>query len=160
MNDFLIRPVKPEDAEAVIAIAKEAWTPIFDGYRDQLGDGLFELFFPDAVNRKGEAVRHNVESGTCYVTELRGRIVGFIYYTYSPTEQIGNIGHNAVLKEMRGHGIAGRQYAAVFETLKKLGARGVRVQTGLDDAHAPARSAYEKAGFQRSIKSVTYYKEL
>ena len=160
MNDILIRPVKPEDAEAVIAVAKEAWATIYNGYRDQLGDGIFDLFFPDALEKKGEAVRQNVASGTCYVTEVEGRVVGFIHYAYSAAERIGIISHNAVLCEMRGRGIAGRQYATVFEELKRLGAIGVRVQTGLDDAHAPARHAYEKAGFRSNIKSITYYKEL
>ena len=41
-----------------------------------------------------------------------------------------------------------------------IGALAVRVTTGADDAHAPARRAYEKAGFEKSLSSVTYYKKL
>ena len=160
MNDFTIRPATAQDAEHVQAIAREAWGPIYAGYRDQLGDELFDLFFPDAIEKKVEAVRCNVESGTCYVTELRGRIVGFIHYIYSEETRLASISHNAVLGEMRGHGIAARQYDFVFDVLRKRGAVGVRVQTGLDDAHAPARRAYGKAGFLKSTEAVTYYKKL
>ncbi len=34
------------------------------------------------------------------------------------------------------------------------------VMTGLDDAHAPARRAYEKAGFDKHIENIRYYREL
>ncbi|MBT4097360.1 MAG: GNAT family N-acetyltransferase, partial [Gemmatimonadetes bacterium] len=34
------------------------------------------------------------------------------------------------------------------------------VGTGLDDAHAPARRAYERAGFDIAQQDVTYYKKL
>ena len=35
-----------------------------------------------------------------------------------------------------------------------------KVATGLDDAHAPARRAYERAGFDIKVEDVTYYKKL
>jgi len=44
--------------------------------------------------------------------------------------------------------------------MKARGVRFVRVLTGGDLGHAPARRAYEKAGFTRNLPSVTYYMEL
>jgi hypothetical protein len=35
-----------------------------------------------------------------------------------------------------------------------------KVTTGLDDAHAPARAAYARAGFSAAVASVTLYREL
>ena len=35
-----------------------------------------------------------------------------------------------------------------------------KVLTGLDEAHAPARRSYEKAGFDRGLQSVKYYKKI
>jgi len=35
-----------------------------------------------------------------------------------------------------------------------------KVQTGLDEAHAPARRAYERAGFKTRLESVAYYMDL
>jgi len=51
-------------------------------------------------------------------------------------------------------------YDFVMERMKEAGMKAVRVNTGADEAHAPARRAYEKAGFERSIPSVMYYREL
>jgi hypothetical protein len=34
------------------------------------------------------------------------------------------------------------------------------VTTGLDEAHAPARAAYRRAGFAAGAPSVTLYREL
>jgi hypothetical protein len=36
----------------------------------------------------------------------------------------------------------------------------VHVSTGLDDGHAPARAAYQKAGFVVGLPSITYYQAL
>jgi hypothetical protein len=38
--------------------------------------------------------------------------------------------------------------------------RFAMVTTGLDEGHARARRAYERAGFDRSLHFLTYYKEL
>jgi GNAT superfamily N-acetyltransferase len=65
-----------------------------------------------------------------------------------------------VSSEFRGKGIGPRQYEFIFEKLKSLGAIAVKVTTGFDDAHAPARRAYEKAGFCANTKSITYFKKL
>ena len=36
----------------------------------------------------------------------------------------------------------------------------VRVLTGDDPAHAPARRAYEKVGFERHMPRITYWRKL
>ena len=38
MDGIMIRWATAEDAEAVGAIAREAWRPIFEGYREQMGE--------------------------------------------------------------------------------------------------------------------------
>ena len=40
------------------------------------------------------------------------------------------------------------------------GMRYARVSTGLDDAHAPARRAYERAGFDICHENMTYFAKL
>jgi hypothetical protein len=44
--------------------------------------------------------------------------------------------------------------------MREAGMKAVKVNTGLDDAHAPALRAYEKADFERSLPSVMYYRAL
>lgn len=160
MSELLLRPARPEDESAVVAIAVAEWEAIYGGYREQLGDEVFFTFFPNHREAKEAAIRHNLKSGTMYVTECEGRVAGFIHFVYDEGARIGTISNNAVSGEFRGRGIGPRQYAFVFDLLRERGAVGVRVTTGLDEAHAPARRAYEKAGFKVSTQAITYYKKL
>jgi fructose/tagatose bisphosphate aldolase len=74
--------------------------------------------------------------------------------------ELGTIGLNAVDAACRGHGIAGKLHAFALDKMRSEGATVAKVLTGLDDAHAPARRAYEKSGFRKNLPSVTYYKDL
>ncbi|MCF6176458.1 MAG: hypothetical protein L3J71_11915 [Victivallaceae bacterium] len=51
-------------------------------------------------------------------------------------------------------------YKSVLDYFRSIGLKAVKVQAGLDDAHAPARRAYERAGFKINLEEITYYKEL
>lgn len=51
-------------------------------------------------------------------------------------------------------------YRAVLDRLRRAGAKVVKVSTGLDDAHAPARRACERLGFDRQLTHVSYFMEL
>ena len=160
MKNLTIRPANASDTEVLVSIAKNEWSAIYDGFRPQLGEELFSLVYPDPMAQKEAQIRENVASGNCFVSELEGKIAGFIYYAYDENTRIGTIGNNAVSSLFRGRGIGPRQYEFIFDLLRKKGAAAVRVTTGADEAHAPARRAYEKAGFDRSLSSVTYYKKL
>lgn len=160
MSEYVIRPAKDDDTDTLVEIAKNEWKAIYEGYREQMGDEIFFSFFPDSAAQKEAQIRKNVETGNCFVTECDGKIAGFIYYVYSEENKIGIISNNAVSSEFRGKGIGPRQYEFIFDTLRRLGAKGVKVTTGLDEAHAPARRAYEKAGFSANTKAITYYKKL
>ena len=154
-----IRLATEADAEAVVAIAIAEWEAIYQGYRAQLGDEVFSLFFRDYRGQKEAGIRSNLASGTMYVTECEGKIAGFIHYVYDAKSRTGTISNNAVSGEFRGKGIGPRQYEHVFALLREQGAIGVRVTTGLDEGHAPARRAYTKAGFAANTQSITYYKK-
>ena len=157
MDDIKIRPSTAQDAEAIGAIAKTAWKPIFDGYREQLGDEIFHFLYPeDPIEKKKEECARTAGSDACFVAECEGKVVGFA--TYLIKEKLGILANNAV--SLRGRGIAGLLHARIFEEMKAQGCEFVEVRTGLDNAHAPARRAYEKDGFMHSIPGVTYYKML
>ena len=51
-------------------------------------------------------------------------------------------------------------YRHVLEHLRELGLRFAHVDTGLDDAHIPARRAYEATGFDRQVPLVDYWQDL
>lgn len=157
MDGIMIRWATAEDAEAVGAIAREAWRPIFEGYREQMGEQIFALLYPeDPLEKKQREVAEAAKGTHCFVAEYEGRVVGFA--TYMIDGAVGTLANNAVA--LRGHGIAGLLHTRIFEEMKACGCEAVRVSTGLDDAHAPARRAYQKDGFAHAIPGITYYKML
>lgn len=156
--DIIIRKATASDAENVAKITREAWTPIYEGFRTQLGDDIYESVYKNPLDEKEEVVKSFVLDGSVFVAEIDGVLCGFASFGISG--KIGLLTYNAVSENFRGKGIAAKLHNRVFEELKNLGAEIVHVSTGLDDAHASARRAYEKDGFEVSLPKITYYKKL
>jgi len=160
---FRIRPAREDDIPVVCEIAQLAWRPIFAEFRRRLGEDLMQRLRPHPEESKAEEVRQAFARNPqgMIVTECEGRVVAFAtFYVADAEKKIGEIGNNAVHPDFQGRGIGRRQYEYIFAELKKQGMEYVRVTTGLDEAHAPARRAYEAVGFHRSLPYVTYYREL
>ena len=162
MSELNVRPFEQEDLSRVIEIALAAWEPIFAFYRHTMGEELFMAAHPDWRADKAGQVRRgciNSEAATALVAEWEGQVVGFITF-YKRSEGIGEIGNNAVHPDFQGRGIGPHMYQAAFDQLKAEGMRFVRVTTGGDASHAPARRAYQKAGFTIQLPMVEYFHEL
>jgi ribosomal protein S18 acetylase RimI-like enzyme len=158
-----IRDLSPEDIEAIVQVALAAWEPIYAARRQMLGEALFAAEHPDWRAEKARQVRAACgpdSGGLALVAELDGRIVGFATCYANVRPGVAEIGNNAVCPDCRGRGIAPQMYARILERMKAAGMHCVRVTTGGDAAHAPARRAYEKAGFEARQSCVTYYREL
>lgn len=168
-EDILLRTVAPDEItdalrEALVALSVAAWEPIYMRYRETMGEALFTTLYPDWRENKAGHIRHALdgqhEPGLA-VAECDGAIVGFVtWYLHVHAEVVGEIGNNAVSPDYQGRGIAPRLYAVALDAMRAAGMRYACVGTGLDPAHAPARRAYEKAGFAIAIPSVEYYCEL
>jgi GNAT superfamily N-acetyltransferase len=89
-----------------------------------------------------------------FVAELDARVVGFCAVRLDPERQLGEIGLNAVAPEHASRGVGTALYERALEHMRVAGMKVATVSTGGDPAHAPARRAYEKAGFHASIPSV------
>ena len=74
--------------------------------------------------------------------------------------KVAEIGNNAVSPAHQGHGIGEQMYVFVLERMREAGMKAAVVTTGGDDAHAPARRAYEKVGFSGAVPSLEYHIEL
>ena len=159
-NNVEIIPFSEEYAEGVANLAIEAWTPIRESYRNLLGDELYSMTFDNWQTSKANGVLKAMRSGRGYLAVCDGELAGFVYYIFKEGNMSGEIGGNAVSFKYRGRGIAQLMYSHVIEKMKAEGARFVTVVTGLDEGHAPARRAYEKAGFEKNLPSVCYYKRL
>jgi ribosomal protein S18 acetylase RimI-like enzyme len=163
MDELVIREVKPEDIEAACDIAVAAWEPIFVSFRRMMGDELFALACRDWQQRKAQQVREacqGVQGAMAAVAELDGRVVGFVTFYAHDASRIGEISNNAVHPRFQGRGIAPTMYEHVCARLRELGMLYVKVSTGGDPGHAPARRAYEKAGFSIRLPGIEYYRKL
>ncbi|MEM7223540.1 MAG: GNAT family N-acetyltransferase [Pseudomonadota bacterium] len=70
---------------------------------------------------------------------------------------MGEIDLNAVDPDHQGSGVGAWMYAYALDRMKEAGMLVASVGTGGDPSHAPARRAYEKAGFGPAIPSVHLY---
>ena len=158
-----IRIGTPDDAEAAAEIAALAWKPVYEGYRQQLGDDIFTAVFSGWENAKKTAVRAAfapIPDRGAFVAEEDGRTVGFITYAMNRETGVGTILNNAVAPASQGRGIATMMYTRVLDAFRECGMKAATVSTGGDAAHVSARRAYEKAGFSEHLRSVTYYQRL
>ena len=156
-----VREYRESDLAEVTAIADAAWRPIRKMSREALGDAVSDILNPlgDAVS-KGLQVKAQIESGQygVAVCEHGGKAVGFI--TWTKDGPVGEICNNAALPGSGLKGVGQAMYRFVLDVFRKEGIRVVKVTTGLDPAHAPARRAYERAGFEAHLDFTTYYMEL
>ena len=155
-----IIPAQEQHIEEVCDITIKAWTPIREVARRELGDELFEVFFANWQETKKADVILLMRSGRGYVAMLDDKIVGFISYCVIKDGKVGVICENAVTPDCRGMGIAPQMYNFVIEKMRGEGVLYAKVHTGLDDGHAPARRAYQKAGFEKSLPSIDYFMKI
>jgi len=94
------------------------------------------------------------------VTELKGRVVGFITYSLDPDRKVGTVLNNAVHPSFQSKGIGAKQVLHVLDIFRGKGMRLAQVTTGLGTGYRPARRMYEKCGFEPLMESATYYREL
>ena len=156
-----MRKYREEDLLKVMEIANIAWRSIRKMSREALGDSIADILNPAGDDlSKGLQVKAQIESGNwgIAVCEHEGELVGFI--TYSINGLFGEICNNGALTSTGLKGIGQTMYKFVMDEFRKANVKVVKVTTGLDWAHEPARKAYERAGFKKHLDSTTYYMEL
>jgi len=155
-----IREFEAGDLDTILDIAVAAWQPVFESSREIIGDELTEIISPDPDSRKRESVRaacRDDDPTLVWVAELNSNVVGFITVEMNHDRLVAEIGNNAIAPNAQGQGIGTQMYEFVLEQMKLAGMKAAIVETGGDDAHAPARRAYEKAGFSGPVPSVEYH---
>lgn len=163
MPDLHFRHARPEDAARLQAIRRAAFAPVFASFRSILGDEIYEL----AQRRDDEAQEGllasmmTADSGwTLYVAQSGDEVVGFVAVRLDPETLVGEVGLNAVDPTRAGQGIGTAMYELAVATMKEAGMKVAAVGTGGDASHAPARRAYQKAGFDVAIPSVWMFRKL
>jgi GNAT superfamily N-acetyltransferase len=149
-DSIQIREFREGDLDAVIAFSLRAWAPIFDSIRAVLGDEIFFRLHPDWRADQAEAVRSSClsEERDVFVAVADRRPVGFAAVALNAFhERMGVIDIIGVDPDYQRRGIGSRLTEHAAEHMKRRGMDIAVVETGGDPGHAPARAAYEAAGF-------------
>jgi ribosomal protein S18 acetylase RimI-like enzyme len=158
----MIRMFKDEDLERVMEIGNAAWQGINEMKRQCYGDELYNILVPDENTVKGLQVKGqiSVHPEWIFIYEEEGSIVGFITFELDYEKKIGEILNNAVDPGCSLKGMGQQMYKAVLDHFREKGMLYAQVSTGLDYAHAPARKAYERAGFNIHHEDIRYFQKL
>jgi ribosomal protein S18 acetylase RimI-like enzyme len=156
-----IRGATEGDLDRIGEIIRQAWEPIFALHEENWGGELFGVLYANwAENIKANVGRHMAENPDwIFVVESceTGEVMAFIAYLLDRERSMGTVGLNAVAAEFQRQGIGTMMYDFVLSRFREAGLKYAQVRTGLNDAQAAARRAYEKAGFNIARKEVTYY---
>ena len=145
-----IREFHEGDLETVVEFSLRAWSPVFASVRDVLGDDIFLRLHPDWKANQAEAVRSSCtnDERDVFVAVANGRPVGFVAIALKAFhERMGVIDIIGVDPDYQRRGISLRLTEFATKHMRSCGMDIAVVETGGDPGHAPARRAYETAGF-------------
>ncbi|MGK5677788.1 GNAT family N-acetyltransferase [Actinoplanes sp. URMC 104] len=160
-----VRPLAESDIPAVVEFSLRAWAPVFASFEQALGRRIFTHLYPDWRRAQAEAVEHTCRelTATTWVAVENGHPLGFVAVLHrrdDPGEpNSAEIEMIAVDPAAQRRGIAGTLIEVALEHMRRAGFALASVSTGGDPGHAPARAAYEKAGFT-GLQQVRYYQAL
>jgi len=149
-NAIDIREFREDDLDAIVEFSLRAWEPVFASVRNVLGDDIFFRLHPDWKANQADAVRSACTSDErdVFVAVASGRPVGFVAVALNAFhERMGVIDIVGVDPDYQRRGISSRLTEVAVEHMRSQGMDIAVVETGGDIGHAPARAAYEAAGF-------------
>ncbi|MGE0596240.1 MAG: GNAT family N-acetyltransferase [Hyphomonadaceae bacterium] len=132
---------------------------MFQSFRDIVGVEIAAIAFRSAETEQAsflDQIAGPDSAHELWVGDMNGAIVGFVSLKVDSESGVGELDLNAVHPDHANKGVGAQLHAHA----KALGAKVATVGVGGDASHAPARRAYEKAGFGPAIPSLWYYRTL
>ena len=157
-----IRPFLDKDLDAIVQLSLLAWEPVFISFKQILGPKIYPIIYPDWRKSQREGVEttcKDKEKVNVLVAEIDGKVAGFLAYEFHKEDETGEVLLLAVHPECQNLGIGTELNIIALQKMKAAGMKMAVVGTGGDEAHAPARRSYEKAGYT-ALPLVRYYKDL
>ena len=151
-----MRPYVAGDWKAVLDLCLLAFAPACASL-GRLAGG--DLDWRRSIRGHLRSLTRPGQGGWLVVAELRGLVVGVVQYQVDRETQSGSIGVSAVHPARQGKGIGSLMYRHVLDLMSAQGVKYATADTGGDSSHAPARRAYEKAGFV-AVPTVHYFMAL
>lgn len=159
----LIRAASADDLPHLEEVRRAAFAPVFASFRSILGEEIYQLAQAPDDEKQGEFLASLLDPASgweVYGAESAGTLVGFVAIQFNYERKVGEIGLNAVHPDHAGRGIGSAMYHFAIARMQDVGMQVATVATGGDPSHAPARRAYEKAGFTIQIPSVWMCRKL
>ncbi len=165
-NGAVLRHARDADIPRVDELTVLCYAPIQASYVTMLGQECYA-----AVRRRPELSWEEYKTDQVHrlyaehpdwiwVLEQEGVVFGFITFYLFPEQQYGHLDNNGVHPHHAGQGWGKFMYRQVLQHFRRHGLRFAHVDTGLDDAHIPARRAYQAVGFDRQAPMVDYWQDL
>jgi ribosomal protein S18 acetylase RimI-like enzyme len=165
-DGVLLRHAREDDLPAIDALTAVCYLPIQESYVEMLGADCYEAVRSEPEltwdERKAQQNRRLFAQHPDWVWVLDdgGELIGFVSFWLLPEQSYGHLDNNGVRPDRAGQGWATFMYREVLDRFRREGLRFAHVDTGLDDAHIPARRAYEAVGFDRAVPSVDLWQDL
>lgn len=163
IEDLSTRSFDPADLPRLHELREAAFKPVFQSFRDIVGEAIAPVAFAAAEREQAEHLDLLCGAGSeheVFVVEHGTEVVAFCAVKADRESGVREIDLNAVHPHWQGRGIGAWMYGHALERLKAAGMAVATVGTGGDASHAPARRAYEKAGFTVGIPSIYLYRAL
>lgn len=161
----MLRHATDADLSAVDELTVVCYRPIQESFVTLLGEDCYEAVRhePELTweERKIQQNRRLFAEHPDWLWVLdEDGVFGFVSFWLVPEKQYGHIDNNGVRPDRAGQGWATYMYRHVLQYFRAINLRFAHVDTGLDDAHVPARRAYEAVGFDRAVPIVEYWQDL
>jgi ribosomal protein S18 acetylase RimI-like enzyme len=162
----VLRHARAEDLEAIDRLTVAGYGAIQESYVSMLGEEIYEAVRhrPELTWDERKCAQNrdlfDTHPEQVWVLDRDRDVFGYITFWLFPDRQYGHIDNNALRPDESGRGWATFMYRHVLERFRELGLRFAHVDTGLDDAHEPARRAYEAVGFDRKVPGIEYWQDL
>ncbi len=151
----------PDDAGVVRDVGRRAWAPLHGDMRDALGDDIFGLTHPTALDEKvdgfGRATDH---PRTVLLAESAGAPVAFACLEGNESRRLGKVRSVAVAPGCQGAGIGTALCIEVFRRFKDRDLRYVAAWAGPGEATPATRRMFWKVGMYHEVLATNYYMTL
>ena len=164
-NGSILRHAYEADLASVDELTVACYRPIWESYVAMLGEECYEAVRHDpGLTWEERKIRQNRDlfaqhPGRLWVLAEGEHVFGFISFWLIPERSYGHIDNNGVSPDRAGQGWATFMYRHVLQHFRDAGLRFAHVDTGLDEAHVPARRAYAAVGFDRAVPTVEYWQD-
>lgn len=150
--DAVVVPYEEGHRSAALDVAIRSWEPVFPVMREAVPPFVYDCFYPQGWRARQIADLGRVldaESERVAVAVVDGEMAGWVSWRIHEEDSMGEVYVLTVAPEFQRRGVGRALLDHAHDQVRRAGMRMVMVETGGDPGHAPARAAYESAGYER-----------